>query len=817
MRLGSFTLLFWLLALPLWAQDGDEGQVYRTTLSYTPAENGYIIQLPIAYKFINCFGEIVLTITKKNDQVTFGDYIYKGQRYTPGELGLSSFEGTRPGLTNVTADLYDQSFRLGPVTLNNLIDYFGGCFGQTYNVLDELGKDHKAYRDRLNDLKLSNFRITECATRDYELEGKIKEVAKQRELKGKTQEADQALARGDLEEAERLYKEAQKLDYGNAHIRAQLDKINQLKKEAANEEAYQEEMDKGDEALTRAKYEEAKAAYQKALQYKPDDTKAKAKLEEITEKLAEEAQAAKDEEDRKERKQAAKQQAASQRHSGRMWGNNFGSDAYGSGVQESNLIGLFRVDYDIWTQAGEPAHKFRFYWEWADALNTGYPQYVSVLKDTVVMIAELQAYPDLWDRWNAIQPLYIEIESDVLYYKKDDRHVAREGTIKIVPEIIGRSGETVDWSQPGSSNWDELFTYCNYLDHGYFRELGLQKEMDEHEDRYSTSITWPKYTFQYSNDINFYQDHRWFDSKYLELSDEDYDNYSSSVDIVKIVWPVKQIQDIIRDYEKRLKEEKEDNMDKEDFWGTPENQEEADGGKDFWDTPDNDLTVREKEEQKLDYQTRQLLDNWPKIIQQRQAKYTMLSNPFTLSYPTPNSTVNEGEITVKGKIHPFLTSGKVKLSLRINQEDFNLSASGGSFSSDVYLEEGWNNIVLDIDAGKYGFVDSAKVYFDKPPPLPCDENTSAGGSGQTINEHGLGITDGVFYVSYDMFSAPDEMIIYAGPKEKKYKAIVLFDTGGYVSGSRRVRVPFSNVDTGIITVEVNGSSGTSWNYTIECP
>lgn len=817
MRAIVVALLGLYFALPLLGQDGKEGEVYRTTVSFTPSENGYAVQIPIAYKFINCFGDVVLTITKKNDEVTFGDYIYNGQRYTPADVGLSAFEGTRPGLTNVTADLYDQSFRLGPVTLNNLIDYLGGCFGQIYDVLKELGLDHKTYRDKLHDLRLSNIRITDCSTRDYELEGKIQEVAKQRELTSKTQEADQALARGDLEEAERLYKEAQKLDYSHEHIRQQLDKIKQLKQEAANEEAYEEQMEKGTAALERAKYEEAKAAYQKALQYKPDDAAARQRLEEIEEKLAKEAQAAKDEEQRKQQQQQAQRQAASQRHSGRMWGNNFGSDAYGSGVQESNLIGLFRVDYDIWTAAGEPGHKFRFYWEWADALNTGYPQYVSVLKDTVVMIAELQAYPDLWDRWNAIKPLYVEIESDILYYKSDDTYVANKGRIKIIPEIIGRSGESVDWSLPGSSNWDELFPYCNYLDHGYFREIGVQEEMEKQADRYGNDITWPKYAFQYSNDINFFQDHRWLDSKYLELSDEDYNNYSSSVDIVKIVWPVKQIQDLIRDYEKRLKEEKEDKMDKEDFWSTPENEEEADGGEDFWDTPNNDLTVREKEEQKLDYQTQQLLDNWPKIIQQRQAKYAMLNNPFTLAYPTANSTVQEGELTVMGKIHSFLTNGVVDLSLRVNQEAFRLSTSGGNFTSEVYLEEGWNNIVLDIDAGKYGFVDSARVYYEKPPPLPCDEQTSSGGSGQTINEHGLGTTAGVFYVKYDMYSAPDEMIIYAGPKEKRYKARILFDTDGYVSGSRRIQIPFSDIDTGIITVEVNGSSGTSWNYLIECP
>lgn len=697
----------------MFGQNEDEGQVYRTTVSYTPTDNGYEVQLPIAYKFINCYGEIIVTITKKIEEATATAYIYEGQRYTPEDIGLPGFTGLDVGYTDVSADLYDQSFRLGRVQMSNLIDYLGGCFGQTYDLLKQLGKDHNAYKDKLQDLRLSNLTIDKCSTRDYKLEAKIKEIAQQRELEDKLQAADQAFSRGDLEVAEEHYKEAQKLDYNNTYIQQQLDKIKQQQKATANRAAYEEQMEKGDAAMSRAQYEEAKAAYQKALTLQPGDAAAQRKLAEIQDLLNKEAAQKKDQKQRAATRQAAKQQAAQQRHSGRIWGTNLHADAAGTGMQESNLIGLFRIDYDIWTIAGEPAHKFRFYWEWDDALNTGYPQYVSVLKDTVVMIAELQQYPDLWDRWNAIKPLYVEIECDILSYKHGEKHVASEGTIAIIPEVIGRSGETVDWSQPSSSNWDELFPYCNYLDHSYFREIGVQEEMEADEEEFGTGITWPKYTFQYSDHINFYQDHTWFDSKYLQLTDEDYNHYSSSVDIVKIVWPVKQIQDIIRDYEKRLKEEKEDNMDKEDFWGTPENQEQADGGEDFWDTPANDLTVREKEEQKLDYQTQQLLDNRPSIVARQREKYNALLNPFTITAPQDGITVDKNVVTIKGTINKYFRSHSNKVILFLNgiEQEVDVN-SQGQFANPMVLSAGENSIELRLQGEGFMINEGITIYYD---------------------------------------------------------------------------------------------------------
>tara|TARA_R110002049_G_scaffold39374_8_gene121224 strand:- start:2767 stop:5250 length:2484 start_codon:yes stop_codon:yes gene_type:complete len=803
-------------------------EVQSATLKYTPSENGYELNIPFKWKFINCYGEVHVTITKNSKNITSQTYIYNGKRYTQKELGSEAFIKPECGLTDIQADLYNDSFRLGEAKLDNVINWFGGCFGQTYYITKLVGVNDADYKEKLANLSLKNIRFLTVSSRDYKIEGKIKELEKSKSFNSKIKDADNAFSSSDYVKAKKLYEEALKIDYNSEHAKNRIKEINEKLKAEKEKLAVDKQLNEAKDLFDNGNYEAAKSAYEKALRMDANNSDAKNMLETINKELKKEKERKEKEQKEKEEntevenlkrkeKESAVAAANNRKHSGTLWGKDYlskGSQA-GSSFQETNLIGLFKVDYDIWSLSGEPAHRFRFYWEWDNALYTGYPQYVSVLKDKVIHIADFKKYPDLLDRWNNIKPLYIELECDILYFKNGNEYIADKGTIIMIPEVIGKSGEIMEWSLPASPKWNELFTYTNGMNWSYFRNLGLRDEISEYADEFSTDIAWPKYAFEYSDDINFFKSHNYITSEWITIDDKEYENYSTSISIKKAIWPEEQMMALIEEFKVLEKRGAEEKMEAEDFWNTAENDKKSQS-KDFWDTPDNIKTVEDVKKEKFISRNTLMVNDRTLTLSNHRMKYQMLKNPFQITSHKTNSTVEEGKIDFKGKLHPYLVkTGKVEISIK--DEKFRTTTNSGEFNSNIILSEGWNDIQLKISNDGFGFKENVKLFYKKPPPLPCDELAKSGGTGQTINEHGLGTTSGVFYVKYDMFSAPDEIIVYAGPKERRSSSTILYSTYGKVSGSDRVKINFNNIDTGIVTVEINGSSGTSWNYTLECP
>jgi hypothetical protein len=335
------------------------------------------------------------------------------------------------------------------------------------------------------------------------------------------------------------------------------------------------------------------------------------------------------------------------------------------------------------------------------------------------------------------------------------------------------------------------------------RPWGLFEEVDEYEEKHGSDIAWPKYCFQYSDDINFYQGYSHFSSKYKKLTMEDLKHYSSSAKISKVVWPVEELQAILREYEQREKEKQEEKMQ----------------GDDFWDTPENPVSKDHHQSQQNYFQQHQGdLKRWPQTQKRWRDKYEALKNPFEIEGLKDKATVEEGQLTLNGNLHPFFKSVNARFIIRFQQKEMVATVSGNRFKQELILEEGWNKMYFTLKTKGFSITDSMALFYKKPPPLPCDQTTQSGGAGQTINEHGLGQTSGKFVIEYDMYSAPDEMIIYAGVKEKRGSSKILFQTHGKVSGSRKLEIPFSDLERGTITVEMNGSSGgTQWDYLIFCP
>ncbi|RKD90453.1 tetratricopeptide repeat protein [Mangrovibacterium diazotrophicum] len=677
--------LVFLFSLLISANIAFAQEVQKLNVTYTPSENGYELQIPFAWEFINCYGEIHVTITKNTKSITSSAYISDGVRYTAADLGAEAFSKPECGYTDLSADVYCGAYKLGRIKMTNVIDWLGGCFGQTYYVTEMLGVKDADYRDRLAELSLSNLRIEQLSSDSPDIEGKIKEIEKKKAVSSKLADADRAFSGGNYEEAQSLYQEALKIDSSNAHARERLAETKEKLKAQQLDNEYKNQLKAGEDLEKKGDYEGAKSAYLKALQAKPGDEAAQKKLAQIQEKLNKEEAA-------RETNAAAKSAAADRKHSGSMWGQNYNSDSYGSATQAANLIGNFRVDYSLSTAGGEPVHQFRFYWEWDNALNTGYPQWVSVLSDTVVMIRDIQKYPDLFDRWNHIKPLYIEVESKILYYKNEGQYVAQAGKIHIVPEVIGYSGQEVDWSLPGSCAWDELFPYCNDLKWDYFRKIGLYEEIHAYQEKFGTDIAWPKYTFEYSDDINFYQGHKWFDSQFKQLNRSDYENYSTSADIVKVIWPVEDIQAIIRDFEEREKRAKEAKMTSDDFWSTPESEKKTEQS-DFWDTPENATTKSDVAAKRQRQQEDQILSNWAGIIQQQREKYEGLKKPIAV---LSSKTVATPNYKLKGKISKSFKNKIVRISGEKIETTYASIKDDGSFDSDLKLKTGANKLTLDL-------------------------------------------------------------------------------------------------------------------------
>lgn len=679
-------------------------EVQRANIKYTPSDNGYELNIPFAWKFINCYGEVHVTITKNTKDITSNAYIYNGVRYTSTELGNDAFAKPECGLTDISADVYHNAYKLGNVKMGNVIDWLGGCFGQTYHITKLLGINDADYKDKVSELSLSNLKIDNLSSRDYSVESKIKEIEKQKSLNEKITQADNAYARGNLDEAKKLYDEVLKIEYSNEHAKGRIAEIKAKKISEKKEEEFKSHLENGEKLEEEGDYEGAKSTYQKALEIKPENETVQNKLKELEEKLNEEK-------DAQRNKSEAVSAAANRSHSGSIWGKNHGSDSYGTATQAANLIGYFRLDYNIWTLAGEPAHKFKFYWEWDNALNSGYPQWVSVLLDEVVMIKELEKYPDLFNRWNNIKPEYIEVECEILYYKNGDEFVADVGKIRVVPEVIGYSGQEVDWSLPSSSNWDELFPYCNGMEWGYFRKLGLYEEINEYEDKFETDIAWPKYAFEYSDNINFFQSHSYFHSEILQKW-IDTDNYSSSADIIKVVWPVEEIQSVIKEFEEREKQKKEEKMSADDFWHTPES-EKKNKNNDFWDSPENDMTQTDLKQAKLNRENRQIISEWSKIISRQREKYRALQNPFTITTPLDNSVHKKNVIKVEGSINKYFQKYSNEVFLNLNGVRQQVDVNGsGNFSNAMVLSNGLNEIKLELKGNGFTIEKPLKIKYE---------------------------------------------------------------------------------------------------------
>ena len=101
-------------------------------------------------------------------------------------------------------------------------------------------------------------------------------------------------------------------------------------------------------------------------------------------------------------------------------------------------------------------------------------------------------------------------------------------------------------------------------------------------------------------------------------------------------------------------------------------------------------------------------------------------------------------------------------------------------------------------------------------PSPCNEHNTSGGDGITIDEWNMEEQNLVFYIDYEMYTEPDQMIIYCG---KGTSGKVIHKTAGRISGKGSFYIDIGSQCSGTtwITVKIIGGTNTQWYYNIRCP
>lgn len=87
--------------------------------------------------------------------------VHKGKVYYKSDAEDIWPESKDIEIGDIKATLYFQNLPLGDVKLNNIVGNFAGCFGETFLVLNDVGKNpsDKLYRDNLDKFELRNIKI----------------------------------------------------------------------------------------------------------------------------------------------------------------------------------------------------------------------------------------------------------------------------------------------------------------------------------------------------------------------------------------------------------------------------------------------------------------------------------------------------------------------------------------------------------------------------------------------------------------------------------------------------------------------------------
>lgn len=264
---------------------------------------GHLIDVPIKYCFINCFGEIYLWISQYPRKIkSSGYYKYEGTSYEISEyvpsFNIDTYDNFSPYIdleVIVTVGIYGT--RVAEVKVTNLISWdFGGCLGQSIPLVDDgetktkNGWSNQDILPYLKKLKISRMLITEGHSRDYEIEEAIRQKLFEEKNKVKQnqidsfyneyiKEANAILAQKDYEKAKAKFKQASDLKRNESYPISKIAAIDKILDEQKNEIKFNNLVADGDRFTASDKKTEARTVYREALKINPNNTIVQSKLD----------------------------------------------------------------------------------------------------------------------------------------------------------------------------------------------------------------------------------------------------------------------------------------------------------------------------------------------------------------------------------------------------------------------------------------------------------------------------------------------------------------------------------------------------------
>jgi hypothetical protein len=162
-----------------------------------------------------------------------------------------------------------------------------------------------------------------------------------------------------------------------------------------------------------------------------------------------------------------------------------------------------------------------------------------------------------------------------------------------------------------------------------------------------------------------------------------------------------------------------------------------------------------------------------------------------------------------------LASNSIAVSLNLSNRNItnaqilaNITLAG-STSNQAWAKSYLDGLKYTLDGKTKAWLSAQTKWSAKRAAVgQCKSTTQSGGQGAFAQAYDLGISNGKFDISYDMYSIPDAMTIILSGQQ-------VYSTGGLVSGSGSRTITYAGATTAIVTVSAP-TSGTAWTFTIGC-
>ena len=178
---------------------------YNTSFAtYTTKGNGYVVDMVFKWRFMDCNysskPQINLGIFMNPSLHSSRFYIYEGTQYYLDDLGVTAnLKNIRRA--DVSGEISVGAHQLGTLQMRDVETGTPNCFQYSYNASGKLGFSYEEHKNMIYRLVLSNLKVLDASTRDYNVETIIKRHNKKI--------ADKKLAETHIINGETYYKNEQ--------------------------------------------------------------------------------------------------------------------------------------------------------------------------------------------------------------------------------------------------------------------------------------------------------------------------------------------------------------------------------------------------------------------------------------------------------------------------------------------------------------------------------------------------------------------------------------------------------------------------------